>query len=611
MIQDRISEITDESDFLIKLMESSKLFDDRGQPTGTGNAQIGLHTLNYDVYMSQADQYADEVKKLNKEIANDAYDTNLISRRNELLKLQRDAILAAESEKDAVRDLVENGIDAELDSLTKLIDAYKESLSGAKDLYDYQKNVKQQTQEIASLQKQLSAYSGDNSEENWARMQKIQVDLGNAMDGLEELNYDRYISDQEKLLDDLYDEYEQILNQRLDDVDLLMEEMIASTNMNSAEIKAAIETECAAVGTTMSDAMNNIWSAGPASSIVSLYGDQMITQMTSLNAELINVNNSVLGLYGNTEAISSQVISAAGDTVDALDRLDASNKEQSQNIVNATNIYGDAINNNLMALNRALVGVTDYLNKILAGQAQNAKVEPPKAEPPKPASTQPAATKAAPKVETPKQEPQPAPAAKAATKQIKVVNGQWWLYEDAYGKKKTSSIVHSGEVYEYLGEKNNNTLIMYKGKKRYFNSKGAKKIGFAKGGYIADLQKVPYQNGDDMITINTLKKGEAVLTPEQAAQFKIVTQNLSKLNGAIDISRQLSELSKPTALSAMGGGDINVGGITIPISIESVQDYNDFVRQMRDDKTFERMIQTMVIAPMTGKSTLAKKKYYS
>ena len=131
-LQQRISTITDEANFLIELMEGSDLFDD-GQLTRQGQAVIGLHAVNYDVLMAQADKYGEEVKNLNAEISRNSTDKNLISRRDELLKLQQESIIAAQQEKEAISDLVEEGINNELDSLKDLISAYEDSLDSAKD----------------------------------------------------------------------------------------------------------------------------------------------------------------------------------------------------------------------------------------------------------------------------------------------------------------------------------------------------------------------------------------------------------------------------------------------------------------------------------------------
>ena len=323
-MEDRISNITDEADFLIDLMANGKLFDDKGQMTDTGMATMGLHGQNYNVDMAQADQYAKAIKELNAEIAKDPYNTDLIERRQELLELQRKSILAAEDEKQAMIDLVKDGIEAQLDSLKDLIDAYTDSLDSAKDLYDYQKKVKEQSDEIASLQKQLSAYAGDNSEETKATIQKIQVDLSKAMEELQETEYDRYITDQKKLLDDLYNEYELSLNARLDNVDAFLSDMIDSINANSSSISDTIQQECANVGYTLSETMNSIWTNdGGAFTVISKYGDQFLTQNTS-------TLNAILGIKAYTDALIAKADAEAKAKEEATKKQTEASKPASQ-----------------------------------------------------------------------------------------------------------------------------------------------------------------------------------------------------------------------------------------------------------------------------------------
>lgn len=253
--QDRFSDLAQEAEFLISLLENSKLFDDRGQFNNSGYATLGMRAINFDAYMSQADAYAQEMQKIESEIASDPYNQDLIDRRMTLLQLQRQSILAAEQEKVAVRSLVQEGIQIELESLQELIDAYKDSLDSAKSLYDYQKKVSEKSQGIASIQKQLAAYQNDTSEETRAKIQKLNKDLEKAQTDLAETEREQSISDQKKLLDDVYTEYEELVNQRLDDIDLLMKEMIAAANANADKISNEINVTANEVGYTLTDGM--------------------------------------------------------------------------------------------------------------------------------------------------------------------------------------------------------------------------------------------------------------------------------------------------------------------------------------------------------------------
>lgn len=314
MLQDKISKVADESEFLINLMDNKKLYEDNGKLTDEGMATMGQHGVKYNVYMAQANKYAQEMQKINKELANDPYNKDLLDRRQELLEAQQEAILNAEDEKNAIKDMVENGIEKELDALQDLIDKRNDALDTAKDLYDYQKKIKESTKDIADLEKQMAAYQGDVSEETKAKIQQIKVDLEEAKSDLEETEYEQYISDQQKMLDDLYNDYETILNQRLDDIDALMADMISEINNNASTIGATIESQADKVGYTLSESMNTIWLSGNGSisSVITMYGTKFDTALTTTNTALGYINTNIQNMITQLNKIAGTKIKAAG-----------------------------------------------------------------------------------------------------------------------------------------------------------------------------------------------------------------------------------------------------------------------------------------------------------
>ena len=450
-LQDRISQITSESEFLINLLESSDLFDDNGKMTSAGWATVSLRGTNYATYMQQAKDYAEELQNIESQLADDPANKDLIERKEELLKLQQESIQAAQEEKQAVIDLVQEGIEKELDALQELIDKYTSALDSAKDLHDYQKKVADYNSEISSLQKQLDAYSGDTSEESRAKIQQIKTDLAEARKNLEETQYDQYISDQKKLLDNLYTEYETVLNERLDDTDALFQEMIDSAQANAEEISKTITETAQNVGYTMTDNMSNIVSG------------------------IDNVSDVLNQI--------TEYFSALLDVAFAL----------------ATDDNGDPIINS--------DGTTQDAPKELSGETR---------------------------------------------------------------KKFTVQ-------------------------------------GYADGGIVGQLKAIARSNGDDAFTINTLKKGEAVLTPEQTRYFKEFTDNLPLLYNLPNTQGCLSRI--------IDGGitDESETNITnyfeINNSIDHVDSYDDLIAQMCDDPKFEKMVQAMGVDRAAGKSSLAKYKY--
>ena len=517
-LQERISQITQETEFLIELMSNSKLYNDKGQFSDKGMATMGLHATNYNVYMEQAKQYAEEMARIQEDLAKDPYNTTLIERREELLELQQESILAAEDEKQAIVDMVEEGINLELESLQELIDSYKESLDSAKDLYDYQKQIADQTSNIASLQKQLAAYEGDISEENKARVQQLRVELEKAESDLEETEYERYISDQEELLDELYLEYEEILNQRLDDVDSLIEEMINTADKNTETITDTLKTVADGVGYKLSQDLESALGSSSLSGIK--------TVLDNISA---NVSSMVGG--GNEKSSDSKKTGGTADTTPPSPSVATNNssdkKETSSNffISKKDNYPKSKLNYNGSIVDR--LRYKDYDASF-----------------------------------------------SARTK-----------YYSAMGFKGT-----------YTGSSSQNSNML----------QWMKANGFSQGGYVADLQRIASKNGDDIITFNTLKRGEAVLTPEQSIQFSKLADNLPKLQGLVDISNYLSNIRNKASANA---GSIRFGDTHITIPIEHVEDYNDFVNQLRDDKKFERFIQSVTIDQLIGNSSLAKNKY--
>ena len=320
LLQDRISNITKESDFLIDLFDHDQLYDDRGQLTNEGMSTMGLHGVNYNVYMAQADKYAQEIQKLNQEIANDPYDQELIDRRQELLELQQDMITAAEDEKEAIRDMVEEGINLELDALQELIDKYTEALDSQKDLYDYQKQISEQTSNLSALQKQMSAYENDDSEEARAKRQQLSTQIEDAQQDLDETEYEQSIADQKKLLDELYTQYEEILNLRLDDLDALIMDMIGEINNNADTINTTINDKVDSLGFTLSDAMSTIWdtSTTKLSTVLTTYGENLKTGIssaaTTVNNALNTINVNIQNMINQLNNMASTKVESANTT---------------------------------------------------------------------------------------------------------------------------------------------------------------------------------------------------------------------------------------------------------------------------------------------------------
>lgn len=152
--------------------------------------EMKLQQQAYQGYIDKAnsiglsDSYKQKVqngtKKIEADIAKDPANKDLIDRKEELIKAQRDVILSANDEKKSMIDLARDGYDAMLEVLQELIDKRKEYLDNEKSIYEYQQTISEKAENLASLRKQLSVFENDNSEESLKKVQQLQSDIKDA-----------------------------------------------------------------------------------------------------------------------------------------------------------------------------------------------------------------------------------------------------------------------------------------------------------------------------------------------------------------------------------------------------------------------------------------------
>lgn len=573
-LQERISDITTEANFLIDLLDSSNLFDDKGKFTDEGLATLGLHAQNYNVCMAQADKYYQEMLSIEKELASDPYNTDLVKRREELLELQQKSILAAEDEKQAMIDLAKSGIEAELKSLKELIQAYTDALDSAKSLHDYQRKIADQTSEIASLEKQLLAYENDNSEEARATKQKIKSNLEKAKDDLKETEYERYISDQKELLDNLYAEYEKYMNQRLDNVDALLADLIKTVNDNSGDISSTLSETARDVGYELSDSMQMIWNSSVSSitDVVALYGNEFTDKLTT-------VNQALNAIEANTAAF-----------------IEAANNLASQSISD--------IKSELNSLSNAIAGSQSGSGNSGSGSSNgsNQPFDPPPTPKPNPATPTPS-------------NPTPSPGKTIEVGgKINAGNAPIYDYAGAPPSAGEKQVFAHDPIYTVLSEMNGYLKVRWhklsSGITGWFKKSDVKAY---KTGGLVDYTGLAQLDG-------TPSKLEYVLNPDETKNFLALNETLK----SIDVKKLLSlgaampdlnELADIKGImsdvKALQNADFStsVGDINITIPIDHVESYNDFVNQLKGDAKFEKMIQAMTVDRMMGKGSLAKNKF--
>lgn len=582
-LQDSISRITSESDFMIDLMSHKDMFDDDGKMTEQGLATLGLHGVNYNTYMAQADKYKEEMLRISEELAKDPYNQKLIDRKNELVDAQQKSILSAENEKDAMKDLIKDGIENELDSLQDLIDKYLDAIQAQKDLYDYQKKIREKTEEIASLQKQLASLQGDNSEENKAKLQELKNSLKDAQEDLEDTQYEKFISDQKELLDNLKNEYEEILNKRLDNIDGLLSDMISEINSNASQISDTLRTEAASVGYDLSTEMQNVWNAtNDVNGVIAAYDSNFSSTMTG-------VSSAIDDIYKRQQEMINAVDSMAGKLVQKVQ------EETADPVVGELEEVKQKPDKNNVAEGNPTPDPPKVSDKDSVKDAVLVDPDEPKKKPNKTNGTKTGNGKA------------------EVGDKVTYTSGVYHAASDGtgatgsyyLGKKVKITRINKGSKYPYCIDASDGTelgwvkLSQLKG-----YASGSKSIPSDQYGWTQELGTESLIRKRDGAIVTPFERGDMVLDADATKNlWDMMNDPSGFINGTIDVSNH-----------SLSGG-VREGSGTTNIKVEAqmtfpnVQNYSDFMREMQHDKKFEKMICDMTTERFGGGSSLKKYRH--
>ena len=304
-----VENLISETDFLTELLKDVGITDDNGNMTKEGQAAQALLAQKYQLYLNQAKAYKDEIAKIDADLANDPYDKELLDRKQDLIDKEQEAIKSAMSEKDAIKDLTNDAYSDFIDKLGDAIDKYKELMSTMKDAYDYEKSIREKTEALNALEKQYSAYQGDNSEEGKKNIQQLKDQINSAKDDLKDTEYEKLISDTEKILDTLKSDTQEWLDQRLDQLDNLIQDIIDQSNDNASDIAETITSTAENYGYKLSESMASIWSTntGNITKVLDNFSTSFIDSNSKIKDVCDNINSAVQGLLANSNAEAQRV----------------------------------------------------------------------------------------------------------------------------------------------------------------------------------------------------------------------------------------------------------------------------------------------------------------
>lgn len=185
------------------LMSQEGIYDDNVKLTDSGKTQLALMEQELISAKQKVANYNTAIEALAKDLA---YGNITQSQFNEKLqeyqKDQMGAVKATKDVRDAILDLVKDGIIKESESVQELIQKRKDDLSLQKEYYDFQKKMNDKSKEMNKIRAELAAIDGnDDSVEIQQRRKRLLSQLQELEEEYnEELNDRKY-----DIVQDAYD----------------------------------------------------------------------------------------------------------------------------------------------------------------------------------------------------------------------------------------------------------------------------------------------------------------------------------------------------------------------------------------------------------------------
>lgn len=261
------ADLNDEAQLYIDIMSSKKMVDAVGNYTEQGITTAGLLSQQMALARQQAVDYENLLAEIDAEAARNGANVEGAAGYEAYIKERQDALSAYRSSvrdvfnyEQSMMDLVQKKVDAMVDSYSTLIDKKKKALDKTREEAQYMKTMREQSDQVSLLERQLTALAGNNSDYAMKRRKEIQAQLKDAKNTLQETQEDRaYTIATETLSSDL-DAYKQQMTQYVEDQKTAFNDLVGSINTNASTVASTIYKTAADSSLLLSQDMQRIWS---------------------------------------------------------------------------------------------------------------------------------------------------------------------------------------------------------------------------------------------------------------------------------------------------------------------------------------------------------------
>lgn len=257
-------------------------FSNDGSWTDAGIAVVGRNLQKLEFFKQGYQNTMDELAKYQSDYAgNEDYyealgihsEQEWYDKTEELIDQQYDFAESISDTEQSIVDMYESSIDATEEYIETLIDGYndyidsvKEALDAERDLYDFKKKVQNESKNIAELERKIVALSGSTNKSDIAERRKLEQQLIESRQTLNDTYYDHAKDAQNEALDAEQQAYETAMTTMVEKMRISLEE--ATTDMaaflDSVTIAVSMNAETVLekyrdTEVPLNDAITNPW----------------------------------------------------------------------------------------------------------------------------------------------------------------------------------------------------------------------------------------------------------------------------------------------------------------------------------------------------------------
>lgn len=215
-IIERVNNSIDDLSNISDLISDKDVANEDGSWTDEGMTQLGISYQQMEYNKQLIGEYANEIDSLNELYANgEISEEKYYERMQDLEDGQWDAINAYKDSKDAIVelneariDMIEDGIDKEIDAYSELIELKQEELDAERDLYGFKKSTEKELKNISALERRIASMSGSTDAATVAERTRLEKELREAKDSLSDSYYDHALDAKSTALDDELEAFE-------------------------------------------------------------------------------------------------------------------------------------------------------------------------------------------------------------------------------------------------------------------------------------------------------------------------------------------------------------------------------------------------------------------